>query len=175
MGVARRPPDGGRQIFGFPFDLLEHPLTARVHDESAPMRALFERIAREAAVRIGGVIEQAAAKDVDQRGEIFLRDLFSGEIVRISEYRGRAAGGCRLDYDGLAHCCALVLTSLPRCDAILLNKFGKIEAEGGGFRCALSDALALGVPAVIGVPRRNLAAWREYAGDLARELDVVGG
>ena len=73
----------------------------------------------------------------------------------------------------MAQTCALVLASLPQCDLILLNKFGKTETEGGGFRCVISDALSLGIPVVIGVPRRNLAAWREYAGDFALEIETV--
>jgi hypothetical protein len=71
-----------------------------------------------------------------------------------------AAGSISTDWRGPAP------SSSPACRAaisILLNKFGKTESEGGGFRCVISDALTLGIPVVIGVPRRNLAAWRDYA------------
>jgi nucleoside-triphosphatase THEP1 len=102
-----------------------------------------------------------------------LEDLFSGQKVKISEERGALARGCRIDLDGLARTCALVLSSLTHCDLVLLNKFGKTESEGGGFRCIVSDALALETPVIIGVPRRNLAAWRDYAGDLANEHDMA--
>ena len=104
-----------------------------------------------------------------------LEDLASGDIIRISEDRGALARGCRLDHDGLARACALVLSNMKHCDLVLLNKFGKTEAEGGGFRCIISDALALEIPVVIGVPRRNLASWREFAGGFANDRDVGAG
>ena len=103
-----------------------------------------------------------------------LPDLASGQTVKISEDRGTLARGCRLDLDALARTCALVLSSLPHCDLVLLNKFGKMEAEGGGFRCIMSDALGLETPVIIGVPGRNLAAWRAFAGDFAIEREISG-
>ena len=55
-------------------------------------------------------------------------------------------------------------------DLLILNRFGKVEAEGGGGRALLARAVELGVPAVVAVPWRNIGAFRAFAGDLAEEI-----
>jgi hypothetical protein len=72
-----------------------------------------------------------------------------------------------------------VESSLDRDPALLvLNKFGKVEADGGGMCGLMAKALERGIPAIIGVPSRNLNAWREFAGEFSTELadnaDQVG-
>jgi hypothetical protein len=61
-------------------------------------------------------------------------------------------------------------------DLVILNKFGKTEAEGGGFRPLIADAIEAGLPMLIGVPWRNIESWRLFAGPLSREfhLEAVG-
>lgn len=158
-------------------DPLAGPLTALVYDEDFAIGDLFRALAARARAqgsRLGGVIEMEAPPAAPGRKcDMLLADLASGKTIRISQDRGAFARGCRLDLDGLTRACALALQSLPHCDVVLLNKFGKTEADGGGFRCVISDALALGVAVVIGVPRRNLGAWREFAGDFAQECDCA--
>ncbi len=162
---------------GLPLDALANPLTALVYDEGFNIGEIFQAIALSAAkagLRLGGVIEKPVAPVAPgRRCDMILQDLASREKVKISEERGAMARGCRLDLDGLARTCALVLSNLRHCDLVLLNKFGKTEAEGGGFRCIISDALGLEVPVVIGVPRRNLEAWRTFAGDFGVEVQAA--
>ena len=157
----------------YPPDAFGYPLTALIYDEGFDIGAIFQAIATratKAGLRLGGVIEKPVAPAAPgRRCDMVLQDLASGQTVKISEERGALARGCRLDLDGLARTSALVLSSLPHCDLVLLNKFGKTESEGGGFRCIISDALALETPVIIGVPRRNLEAWRTFAGDFGVE------
>ncbi|RUV86684.1 DUF2478 domain-containing protein, partial [Mesorhizobium sp. M1A.F.Ca.IN.022.07.1.1] len=54
----------------------------------------------------------------------------------------------------------------------VLGKFGKTEAEGGGFRALIAKALELSVPVLIGVPVINLVPFREYSADLAHEIEL---
>lgn len=54
---------------------------------------------------------------------------------------------------------------------LILNKFGKVECEGGGLRDLIASAIDRGIPVVIGVPKRNIDAWRSFAGELAVELE----
>jgi len=159
-------------------ELSAAPLTALVYDEGFAVGEVFRAIAANAegrGLRLGGAIERALPEPArGHRCDMLLEDLASGETTRISEDRGALARGCRLDHDAMSRVCALVLSRLHDRDLILLNKFGKTEAEGGGFRCIIADALALAVPVVIGVPRRNLAAWRDFAGPFAVEQDFSG-
>lgn len=55
---------------------------------------------------------------------------------------------------------------------LVLNKFGKSEAEGEGMRDLIAKALDEGVAVIIGVPERNLAVFRDFAGELSVELPV---
>ncbi len=55
-------------------------------------------------------------------------------------------------------------------DALILNKFGKHEAEGRGFRDLIAEALSRGIPVVAGVNRLNEAAFLDYAGAMAETL-----
>ncbi|MCW2282265.1 hypothetical protein M2323_000228 [Rhodoblastus acidophilus] len=151
------------------------PLTALICDEQAQAEAALRGIAAQAKGRglvVGGALPEAGASR-SGRCDMVLCDLFSGEASKISEDRGALARGCRLDRDGLARACALIHANLHACDLVLLNKFGRAEVEGGGFRTVIADALALGVPTMVGVPRRNLQDWRAFAGDLALERDVA--
>lgn len=153
------------------------PLTALICDEQAQAEGALRALAAQARGRglvVGGALPEAGASR-GGRCDMMLRDLFSDEAIRISEDRGALARGCRLDRDGLARACALIHANLRSCDLVLLNKFGRAEVEGGGFRTVIGDALALGVPVIIGVPRRNLVDWRAFAGDLALEREAGGG
>lgn len=157
-------------------EMLAKPLTALVYDDGFGIGEVFGAIAASAinaGLRLGGVIEKPVAPVTPRRHcDMVLEELATGQKVKISEDRGALARGCRLDLDSLTQTCALVLATLPQCDLVLLNKFGKTEAEGGGFRCVVSHALGLETPVIIGVPRRNLEAWRDFAGDFAIEVEA---
>lgn len=71
----------------------------------------------------------------------------------------------------MAEATARVEGSLEQAPQLLvLNKFGKVECEGGGLRDLIASAIDRGVPVIVGVPQRNLEAWRDFAGEFAIEL-----
>lgn len=109
--------------------------------------------------------------------DMLLEDLASGEVHAIAEHRGREARGCRLDVGLLTEIGEAVLHSLhdERPRLLVVNKFGKIEADGGGLRQAVAEAVDLGIPVLVGVPARNLDRWRAFAGPLAIELPATVG
>lgn len=99
-----------------------------------------------------------------------VEELASGIVLQLSEDRGREARGCRLDRGALSETAALISASLQNePELVILNKFGKLEAEGRGLRDTLADAVLLGVPIVVGVPYRNIEQWRAFAEGLAEE------
>jgi hypothetical protein len=102
---------------------------------------------------------------------VILEDLATGHRTALFENRGSGARGCRLDQAALAEATARVEGSLEHAPQLLvLNKFGKVECEGGGLRDLITSAMDRGIPVIIGVPKRNLGAWRGFAGELAMEL-----
>lgn len=140
-----------------------------------PDRAIARAIAplRERGVAMAGAI-QLQPDDLPGRHpcDLLLEDLASGEVTAIAEHRGKEARGCRLDVGVLTEVAETVTTSLHASAPCLLivNKFGKIEADGGGMRGAVAEAVELGIPVLVGVPARNLDRWRAFAGSLAVEL-----
>lgn len=154
---------------------LEVPMLAAIiyPNESYP-QATFQRVVklgRSRALKLAGVLQHPACDDFAHRCDVILEDLVSGERTELFERRGRGATGCRLDIAALTD----VTVRLERAlrhepDLLMLNKFGKVEAEGGGLVDPIAVAIDRGIPVIIGVPARNLAAWRMFAGDLAVEF-----
>jgi nucleoside-triphosphatase THEP1 len=100
-----------------------------------------------------------------------LHVLAGAEVIRISQNLGPAASGCRLDADGLERTVALAEAALAaHPDLLILNKFGKQEAEGRGFRPLIGEALAKGVPVLTAVRDTNRAAFDAFAEGIAEEI-----
>lgn len=94
-----------------------------------------------------------------------------GPVLRISQDLGRESHGCRLDPQALETAVGLVAASLGAgADVLIVNKFGKHEAEGRGFREVIAGALERDIPVLVGVNGLNLAAFRRFAGGLALPL-----
>jgi len=140
-----------------------------------PDRVLARAIAplRERGMAIAGAIQLDPSGQPGRHPcDLLLEDLASGEVTAIAEHRGREARGCRLDIGILTELAETVAASL-RADVprlLVVNKFGKIETDGGGLRSAIAEAVARGIPVLVGVPVRNLDRWRAFAGSLAVEL-----
>jgi len=99
-----------------------------------------------------------------------------GAVLRISQALGRASHGCRLDPDALETAVAMVAASLEQgADLLIINKFGKHEAEGRGFRSVIADALAMDIPVLVGLNTLNKPAFEEFCGGMAEEIapDVI--
>lgn len=88
-----------------------------------------------------------------------------GPIVRISEDRGSLARGCILDSGALEQTVVAVQRRLEGAELLIVNKFGKREAEGKGLVPVIAEALHRGLPVLIGVNGLNLAAFLTFAGE----------
>ncbi len=104
--------------------------------------------------------------------DMHLRDLASGDLVRISEDRGPEARGCHLDWQALTDL-ALTLEAnlepgsdeLP--DVLIVNRYGRSEAEGKGLRGAIEKGLEAGVQVFVAVREGYADAWAEFHAGLA--------
>lgn len=101
-----------------------------------------------------------------------------GRIVRISQNLGTLAKGCRLDPAGLEQAVGLVEATLDagvRPRLLIVNKFGKQEIDGRGFRPVIGRALAEGIAVLTAVNGASLAGFRAFAGGMEEEvpLDVT--
>lgn len=121
-------------------------------------------------MRLAGTVQSNTDRPGRQHCDMDLRVLPDGPLVRISETRGELARGCRLDAGALEQTVADVLARLPGADLLLVNKFGKREAEGHGLVPAIVAALDAGIPVLAGVNGLNLPAFRSFAGGFETAL-----
>lgn len=99
-----------------------------------------------------------------------------GPVIRISQSLGKTARGCRLDPEALETSVALTERALQRdADLLIVNKFGKHEAEGRGFRNAIGLALERGLPVLVGTNPLNRQAFHDFVGGFGCELPAEIG
>ena len=150
-------------------------ITYQEGEGGALARLLDDLVAelRDAGVCVAGAIQDDVPRDNRTHDDMLLRELSSRRTFRISEDRGPAAAGCHLDTFALEDAAGLVEASLDSgAEILLLNKFGKREAQGRGFRGALAAAVQRDIPVLVGIGARNLDAWKEFAGPLAEALPL---
>ena len=144
-----------------------------IYPERVIARAV-ERL-RDRGVPMAGALQCTILDTVDRHPcDLLIEDLTTGDVTPIAEHRGRQARGCKLDVGLLTELAHGVVTGVRSGTARLLviNKFGKTEAEGGGLRDAIAEAVGRDIPVLVGVPMRNLDQFRAFAGPLAVELPV---
>lgn len=121
-------------------------------------------------VALAGTVQTNIERSDRQLCDMDLRLLPDGPSVRISIDRGPEARGCRLDAGVLEQSVLWVTQALDGAEFLVINKFGKQEAEGKGLSVAIADALERDLPVLVGVNGLNLPAFLEFSGGLATEL-----
>lgn len=153
-------------------------ITAFVYGDNALADQALRRIIQEAeaaGLRLAGVVQRDTPRAGRTGCDMTLEEISTGAAIEISQDRGAHARGCRLDLGELTRAIQLVSSALRASpDLLVLNKFGKTEVEGGGFRTLIAEAIGQGVPVLIAVPYRNIDPWRAFAGEMAREIHLSG-
>jgi nucleoside-triphosphatase THEP1 len=105
------------------------------------------------------------------RCDMEVEELSSRFILQLAENRGsRQASGCRIDPAAVEEAAALIAASFRKCPELLIvNKFGRLEADGGGLSDVISNAVDHGIAVIVGVPERHLESWRGFTNGLAEE------
>ena len=156
-------------------------LAAVVYNAGFKIDDLLARAAarlRADGINMAGVLQENAGDATGVCSAMTLVDLASRGRFRISQDLGSQAEGCRLDSQGLAEIGALLDRPLGKdVELLMLNRFGKAEAEGGGLRSAFVRAMEAGVPVLTAVRPPYIEAWSKFHGrlavDLPTELDAV--
>jgi len=152
----------------------QQALVAIVYANEAYPQSTFEQIVencRRRGLRVAGVLQHPVCSDTASHCDVVLEELTTGLRTDLFENRGPGARGCRLDVAALAEVNGQVERSLDSDPEILiLNKFGKVEVEGRGLLDLVAMAADRSIPVVIGVPIRNLEAWRNFTGGMSVEF-----
>lgn len=139
-------------------------------DTDLVMFGAAQRLA-EQGLRLAGTVQVNTEKADGGPCDMDVQILPDGPTIRISQSLGRESRGCRLDPAALETAVGLTDKMLAQgADCLLLNKFGKHEAEGRGFRDTIAVALAQGIPVVMGANRLNLEALLEFTDNCAQQI-----
>ncbi len=120
-----------------------------------------------------GTVQFNTERQGSRHCDMDLMVLPGGPVFRISQSRGNWARGCRLDAGSLEMAAGHVAGSVDTGpDLLVINKFGKHEAEGRGFRSVIALALDRDMPVLVGLNPLNLEAFEKFSGGLATELSA---
>ena len=123
-----------------------------------------------AGLRLAGTVQTNLARAKDHPCDMDLLVLPDGPVHRISQDLGPAARGCRLNGGVLEDAVMQAAAHLAGADLLVVNKFGKLEAEGRGFVPLIAEAVDRSIPVLLGVNGLNLPALLAFAGGLAQDL-----
>jgi len=137
-------------------------------------RLLADAVTRLSSVgiRVLGALRDFEQSDASKQCDNTLRLLPNGPIVRITQDLGPGSAACKMDAGALEDAVGIAVARLAAegADLIVLNKFGLREAEGHGFRQLIGDALASGIPVLLGVSDTHRAAFERFADGMATNL-----
>lgn len=127
--------------------------------------------ARARGLRVVGTVQVNQTIAGTHHCDMDVQVLPEGRILRISQSLGTGSRGCRLDPSVLEQAVQMTEAALEAgADLLIVNKFGKHEAEGRGFRDLIAAALMQGVPVIVGLNDLNAEAFAGFAGDVATML-----
>ena len=145
-----------------------------VYDDGLVRDALITRCATDLAAsgyRLGGIVQSNAHRPGRRRCDMYVKDLLGGDEIKISFDRGNEARGCRLDPDAFARIDGWIERAvLEHVELLVINKFGREEANGRGLRAVLAEALIAEIPLLIGISTQNLSDFLTFVGDSATRL-----
>ncbi|WP_096700228.1 DUF2478 domain-containing protein [Magnetospirillum sp. 15-1] len=135
------------------------------------MVTAFARNLARSGVRVGGLVQRRAAADRRCAGDIFLADLGTGADFRVSQDLGRESEGCRIDPAAIAEASGVLRRAMAEAvDLLIVNKFGKLEGQGGGLAHEMVTAAAAGIPILTTIREDRLDRWNDLMGDTASIL-----
>ncbi len=133
--------------------------------------SLFSRQLIERGSRLIGVAQTNTECADATLCDMDVQVLPNGPTIRISQSLGPGSSGCRLDPAALEQAVALVTAGLDSNPHLMVvNKFGKHEADGRGFRPVIGEALARGIPVLAGVNGMNHDAFIEFTQGIGVQL-----
>ena len=127
---------------------------------------------RQQGYRLAGAVRADITPPDENRCDLFLEDLSTSTVLPISQDLGTGSHACRLDDAALDAIAVKVEASLlDGVDILILNKFGKQEAEGRGLRSPIVNAVNRGIPVLVGLNSGRVQSWNEFCGTTGEIFD----
>lgn len=147
----------------------EPTLAAIIAAKDVPVDQLLAgaaRRARQAGLRVAGFLQHRETGGEECCRDIEIEHIGTGVTQIISQSLGSGSKGCRLDPAALADVAGALQAELDEgADMLILNRFGKGETEGHGFRSIIETAYARQIPVLTVVRETYVEGWNDFAGD----------
>jgi hypothetical protein len=144
-----------------------HPIAALQGASGDVIQELLRRFVERWAIscRLAGVVERRTEAAEAARKTTRLQSVSDGETFPLFQDLGAGATGCCLDSVGPVQAGEAVSRHIADgCDLVVLNKFGKLEAEShAGLLAAFVSAVEHNVPVLTAVSPKYEAAWSSFA------------
>jgi hypothetical protein len=141
---------------------------AILDDGTVDVDALFASIVqqqRQAGRRVRGLVMTHPDGEAGCAGAMVLVDVETHEEYLVSQSLGSGSSSCRADTQGFARASQVLRDALHAGpELVVCNRFGGLEAEGGGFAAELLELMAQGVPLLTVVAARHVDAWERFTG-----------
>jgi hypothetical protein len=121
--------------------------------------------------RAVGVVQlgRSCQREGPRLGVVVLPD---GEVVGLALPEETHGGGCRLDPDRLAGLAVRLAAAIEDgADLVIINRFGRSEAEGNGLIDLIPQALGADIPVLIAVPEQRFDDWIRFSEGMNVRLD----
>ncbi len=145
------------------------PGVAAILDEGQPgvdsLLAAIARAQRQAGRRVLGLLMTHPEGEASCASPMVLVDIDTLDEYLVSQPMGSGSTSCRADPQGFARASRVLRQALEQApDLVISNRFGGLEAEGGGFAAELLEVMSRGVPLLTVVATRHRAAWERFTG-----------
>ncbi|WP_050528439.1 DUF2478 domain-containing protein [Pseudorhodobacter aquimaris] len=152
------------------------PLAA-IRFESGDIDAFLNDLAETLmtdGLRVRGALQTRGAVGGECHcADMDLTTIGSHTVFRISQPLGNSSRGCRLHPGALAECSLFIEQELDAgADLLILNRFGRGESEGRGFRDLIAKAIALDIPVLTAVRPTYAESWTAFGAGAASELPM---
>jgi len=125
----------------------------------------FARTLIDQGLRVVGLVQSRTECQI----EAIL--LPTGERIELSQRLGPHSHSCSIDTGRLAQAAVHLQNGiLAGSDLVVINRFGKLEAEGKGLLDELAQAVAVDTPVVIAVPEHRFGDWLHFSGRMSVKL-----
>lgn len=138
----------------------------------ALLRDLAHRL-RDRGLKLAGAVQWNAPQPGGSRCDMELEDLATGRRFSTAVDKAPGAPSCRLDASALEDVAGFVASSIsPALDLVIVNRFGKQEIAGNGFRAVIEAAVVNELPVLTAVNRTYSGDWAAFAGAECAQLDA---
>lgn len=150
------------------------PIGAIVHESAEAadeqLQPFIQYLQEEGKVVLG-VVQAPEEVSFAYRTQMGIINLNNGEFISIAQDLGKDNTSCCLDSEAVSNASHILKHAREQApDLIVVNRFGKLEAEGEGFADEMLEIMSLGLPMLTIVATRFLEPWREFSGGLSTEI-----